>query len=190
MIGTEFSRPIKIDHIDKKSQKEIITATAEECALLAKRFDLDSIQSLSAELIIKMTSPLKYHVSGYLKTTLSQISVISGKVFASDYTEQIEAWYKDSPPVIPFENIKKRREIESQDGADEIEFENEENNPEIIQNGEIDLGELTAQFLGLVLPAFPRASDEKEGTGDYIEALPEQTKSNPFAALSALKDKK
>lgn len=191
MSGVEFSRPIKIEHIDKKSQKEIISASPEECALLAKRFDLDSIQSLSAEFTIKMTSPLNYYVSGHLKTTLNQISVISGKVFASDYTEQIEAWYKDTPPIIQFEKAKKRREIPLQEtDDDEVEFENEKDNPEDIINGEIDLGELTAQFLGLILPAFPRASDETEGAGDYIEATPENTKTNPFSVLATLKDKK
>ena len=67
---------------------------------------------------------------------------------------------------------------------DEHEIRSEEDDPEKIVNGMLDVGEVVSQFFGLGLDIYPRGESEGEGTGDYIESGEEEAKDNPFAKLA------
>jgi len=189
MTIIEFSRPVRIDHIDKGGYKDTISANEDECTRLAKRFDLVAVKSLSANVYIKPKGDgLTYHVKGDLTANIIQQSVVSEQEVSRDITSNIDAYYADKAKVASFLDAKNRKDMENDE--QEREVLNESDAPEPIHNGEIDLGEMTAQFLGLALDDYPRAENEAEGTGDYIEATPEETKPNPFAVLQQLKDKK
>jgi hypothetical protein len=99
--------------------------------------------------------------------------------------QEIDAWYADRSKIASFETAKKNR-----DGTDEEdrEIKSEQDDPEPIYDGIIDLGEVAAQFLGLALDDFPRGADEPYG--DHFEVSEEDAKPNPFAALEQLKEKK
>ena len=176
MTDIEFSRPLKLDHIDRKGTKKSIEANTDECIALSKRFDLDSIDTLKADFDIK-PSGLAYHVTGSLNAKANQISVISGDIIPTAINADIDTYLTDKTNIVDFDQQKE----------DEYEIKDEKDDPESIQNGEIDLGEIAAQFLGLSLDDYPRA--EGEETGDYIEVKPEDAKPNPFAVLKDLKTK-
>lgn len=185
----EFSRPLRIDHIDRAGKKITIETNSEEAAALAERFDLLSIESMSADFKVKpVEGGTKYEVTGHLFAKVTQQSIVSGLPVETEVKQDILAWYADYERVTSFEKVKKQRERE--DIEDEREIKSEEDDPEKIVNGAIDLGEVAAQFLGLALDEFPRGENEEIGAGDYIEVKPEETKDNPFAALAQLKDKK
>lgn len=183
-MTVEFSRPVKLEHIDRKGISETVTPNVEECSALSKRFDLVSIDSLSASITVKPTS-LNYHVTGTLNAVLTQISVVSNKPIQTSVTQDIDAWFADTSRVASFDKAKKDRHNDSLD--DEYEIRDEKDDPESIINGEIDLGEVAAQFLGLALDDYPRGADED--SGDYIEISEQDAKPNPFAALKDLKTK-
>src|SRR5690606_22661187 len=70
----------------------------------------------------------------------------------------------------------------SEDGVDpdsEVDFDhdNDEDLPELIENGKIDVGELVSQYLSLELDPFPRLPGASLG-GKQGESL---GKTNPFA---------
>jgi uncharacterized metal-binding protein YceD (DUF177 family) len=182
-MKNELSRPVAIETIDSKGYKTTITATEDECADLAKRFDLNTIDSLRADITITPHTAT-YHVTGELTAEVEQISVISGDPVPTTIKQDIEAWFTDGAKIASFEQAKQRREKTDE----EHEIVDEKDDPERIMDGAIDLGEVTAQFLGLALDDFPRGQDEENG--DYIEVDEKDAKSNPFAALEALKDKK
>lgn len=183
-MQVEFSRPLKIDHIDRKGNRESISANTDECAALARRFDIASVENLTAELSIKpMADKLTYEVTGTLTAIVTQNSIISGTPVTKDVTNDIEAWFINNEKITSFSAAKKRLEDEDM----EREVLNERDDPDPIENGIIDLGEVAAQFLGLALDDYPRTENESDGAGDYIEATSEDTKPNPFAVLAKLK---
>ena len=188
-MKVEFSRPINIDQVDRHGKKEFIEATSDECIDLAKRFDLLSLNSFSANVTVKPASGgIKFEVKGTFSANLSQTSVVSGKPVNNTIENEISAWFADQTRVKSFEQAKRNRDRENYEIEQEIKPEAEE--PEQVQNGIIDLGEVAAQFLGLAIDDFPRTDEESEGAGDYIEVKPEDTKPNPFAKLAELKVKK
>ena len=72
------------------------------------------------------------------------------------------------------------------DENEEHEIRPEEEDPETIHSGVLDMGEVVAQFLGLAIDPYPKAEDV--GDKDYIETKPSD-KPNPFAKLASLKTK-
>jgi hypothetical protein len=128
---------------------------------------------------------IKYKVTGAVSADIEQASVISGESFTSEINQDIEAWYQDRGKIALFEDAVKRKQDD-----EEHELRAEQDDPEIITNGILDIGEVAAQFLGLGIDVFPRAANEKEGTGDYIEIDPKETRDNPFAKLAELKTEK
>lgn len=184
-MDIEFSRPLKIEHIDRKGNHESISANSDECAALARRFDIASVDALSAQLVIKpMADKLTYEVTGQLRSRVTQLSIISGEPIEKELTNDIAAWFINNEKITSFSSAKKQRDDEDL----EREVLNEQDDPEPIQGGVIDLGEVTAQFLGLALDDYPRTKNETEGAGDYIEVSPEDAKPNPFAVLAKLKE--
>jgi len=177
MTDPEFSRPLQLDNIDRKGTSKTIEATTDECAALSKRFDLESIEALNADIKIK-SNGMTYHVTGVITGKVNQISVISGNPVPTDINQDIDAYFIDESKVVAFDKPKE----------DEYELRDEKDDPEKITDGLIDLGEVTAQFLGLALDDYPRA--EGEDNGDYIEVKPEDAKPNPFAVLKDMNVKK
>ena len=185
-IQNEFSRPVAIDKVDPKvGLKKTIAPTSAEMNALAARFDLQSIGNLTADVIVKqMNDRLTYHVTGILRAEITQESVISKEPVTSMVEQEIEAWFEDQGRIASFEQAKRARE---DDHEDERELGEDRDNPEIITNGFIDIGEVAAQCLGIAIDDFPRTEAEKTEPADHIEVDPEKTKDNPFAALEKLK---
>ena len=188
-MAIEFSRPLKIEHIDKSGKPIEIEASPDEMIALANRFDLLSIEFMNADFTVKPTDGgTKFSVKGTVRASVTQQSIVSGDSVETPIEQDITAWYADYDRVASFEKARKQKERE--ETADEYEIKSKEEDPERVMNGAIDLGEVAAQFLGLALDEFPRTKDEEAGSGDYIEVNPEDTKDNPFAALAQLKEKK
>lgn len=189
-MSIEFSRPLKIDHIDRHGTTKTIEITAEEGQALAKRFDLESIEKCAADISITPHSgATTFHLTGVVNAVVFQISVISGESVKRIISYDIDAWYGQQDNITSFVAAKKMRDDINEDKIIEREMREEKDEPEPIINNEIDLGEVAAQFLGLALDDYPRGENEDEGAGDYIEINPEDTKPNPFAVLAQLKDK-
>jgi len=183
-MKNELSREIKIDHIDSRNHIEKITASEDECDALSQRFDVQSIESLTAEIkTIQESDHLTYHVTGHVTAKIQQKSVISGVLITYEIAEDIESWFVNHDNVTPFDKSK----LQKSGDDDGFEMPDERDDPEIIKDGVIDVGEVCAQFLGLAIDQFPKEGDEE--AGDYIEVKPEGAKPNPFAKLAELKAK-
>lgn len=183
----EFSRAIKIEHIDRKGKSEDITATEEERTNLAKRLDVVSVDKIVATLHVKrMADRITYHVGGHVNGAVVQESVISGEKIETTIAQDIDAWFADNEHVKSFEKEKKKRES---DDEEEHEIKDEKDDPEAIHDGVIDMGEVAVQFFALGIDDYPKTDAEKQGGGDYIEVKPEDAKPNPFAKLAELKTK-
>ena len=162
----EFSRPVKVTDIPVGGLVREIEATAEECAALARRFGLVSLESLSAEIRLKPRPGQLIELTGRLSSRLAQACVLTLGPVSAEIEDAFETVFTTDPAAVE----PTPEEIE----ADESLLDA----PEPIPGGNIDLGELTAQYLYLALDPHPIAEGAQwpeDGMGDAAES--------PFAAL-------
>ncbi len=169
----EFSRIVKLSDLGATPLIGEATASDEECAALAKRFDLPGIESLSAsyELLFE-TDRLSF--TGRLESRLTQSCAISGDDLPVTISEDF---------AIAFVEIEEIRNNEEQ----EVELESEDCDVLEYSDSRIDVGEALAQTLFLALDPYPQGpnADKTRHSGE----LKTEEEAGPFAALAALKDK-
>jgi hypothetical protein len=153
----ELSRPMEIKRVPAKGTHEIITATERECAALAKRMALPKIHAFSARLHIMPWRGGGLKVTGTLSADLDQVSVISLEAFRSVVNFDVERYFVPAGAG-------------TSDEVDEI------------ADGAVDLGEITAETLGLELDPYPRNPDESFAGYDSVE--PPEPRVSPFAQLN------
>ena len=171
----EFSRPLSLDDIEADGTHVTLEAEADERQRLADRFDLLSLQSLTAELLVtRAASGIPVRVFGRLKARVAQRCVVSLKPVQADIDERIEVEY--GPPV-------------ADAYAEDISLEEADIEP--LTGDRIDLGELVAQHLAVALDPYPRLQDA--APPDWMtdaEKAEDSAADSPFAALEALRKKR
>lgn len=166
----EFSRPMPVERLPAEGRHLKLEADADERKALAKRFDLDGLDRLTAEVhakpfakgeLVRLTGRLSAHVTQTCGVTLTPVD--------SDLEGEFEMTFTFDP-----------QEPEGQ----EIELDAEaEDPPEPIEGGVVDVGEVVAEQLALLIDPFPRAPGaEFKATDDGDDAS-----TSPFAALAALR---
>lgn len=170
----EFSRPIDLRAIPRHVVE--LSASEEERAALARRFDIVSIGSLAATATIdELASGVE--VAGRIEAALVQACAISGEDFpvrvASDYRLRFvpEAEY----------------EAALADAGEEIELSSDDLDTIAYSGSTIDLGEAIAQTLALEIDPYAEGPGADAARAEYGLSTPEA--SGPFAALQALKGK-
>lgn len=169
----EFSRPIAIEGIiPDKIRTEKIEASEDECAALATRFAIREISDFKAEIYIRRVAGGEVvKVEGKLSADVVQACVVS----LQDVHEHVEASFET------FFTEDKNLAADEEDENDDA--------PEMAENGIIDLGEVAAQYLALELNPYPRAPGVSLAA--QMAEIGLAAKPNPFAVLEALKkDKK
>lgn len=173
----EFSRLLSIEGIvPDKLREEVVIATPEECAVLAQRLDLRELENLKAELNIRRVSGGSVlRVWGRIQADVVQACVISLRDVPAVVDATFETFFTQDP------------ENESQ--AKELSFTAEdEDSPEMLVNGMIDLGEVVTQYLSLNLDQYPRAPGVSLAA--QLAEVGIAPADNPFAVLASLKDDK
>lgn len=180
---TEWSVPFKAINIDTPKQMTI-EADADARTGLAKRFDIEAIGGLTANLTITNEKKLgRVTVRGTFESLITQICARTGKVFSAPLDGDIEGYFADKTGTVSFVKAKKKRDEEF---GDHPNFAEEADDPEPMIDGYIDIGELAAQCFGLALdpyataPDAPPAKEADESSDVKIE--------NPFAILGQLRD--
>jgi uncharacterized metal-binding protein YceD (DUF177 family) len=179
----EFSRLIAIGGIaPDKTRHETVSATEEECALLAARMGLRSLSNLAARIDIRrVAGGDAVRVGGSLKADIVQACVVS----LQDVPGHIEA---------DFETFFTETEGPAR-GEIEVSLDDDLDAAETVVNGMIDLGEVVAQFLSLEIDPYPRApgvslAAQRTGAGVTIKESPFQVLERLKTAKKTEKDKK
>lgn len=169
----EFSRRIEVEKIGVGANPASIKASPAERAALAERFGLREIPLLRAELTLRRLSGGDLiRVSGHFSAEVVQTCVVSLEPFSARIEEEFELLFGG----------------EGGDEEAEVLIEvGEEEPPEPIRGGAIDVGEAVAEQLALALDPFPR----KPGIAfeGYTVGAEEgdDERPNPFAKLAELK---
>jgi uncharacterized metal-binding protein YceD (DUF177 family) len=179
-----FSRPLALDEVRDHGLKRTITATPEECAALAKFDKLGGIDRLEASFSVTRRGRHGLHVEGEVRALVHQICVVSLEPFPTEIIEDIEVAYAPEEEALAA-HAKAAAEIEAAtDKA--LALAMQDDPPDAIIDGRIDLGALAAEFLALGLDAYPRKPGVDFSTLPGAVDAPE--KSSPFAALKKLKN--
>jgi uncharacterized metal-binding protein YceD (DUF177 family) len=166
----EFSRLIPVDRIPETGHDERIEADDSERAALAQRFELPEILNLAVDFHITPWRRGRIHVQGNVTAELVQRCVITLDPFPVELVFPIERFFI--------------AEGARHDHVEELEGDE----PDIVNGGAIDLGELAAEELALNLDPYPRKPGA-ELAAEFGSVQPENEHpggDGPFAALGKL----
>jgi len=168
----KFSYPVKIDELNQNHYKFVLEADADELKDIAQILQLEAVNYFKGEVFLKFNKKENLlRVWGNVKATLMVQSVISLENFEQKVNTPFElffdtkATYKDIRETEPTIN-------------DEI--------PDIIENGEINLADICIEQVALKLDDYPRAEGEVFDFSQYAKVEPPEH-DNPFAVLQKLK---
>lgn len=175
-MSPEFSRPIAIEGIiHDKDRKERVEATEAECAALAQRFDLRSLSGLKASLTIRRVSEGNImKIEGDIQADVVQACVVSLQDVPAEIKMHFDTYFTEDGKGF------------EQDQAFSIELEEELH--EVISDGQLDLGELVAQYLSLEIEPYPRAPGVSLAA--QLAEVGHKVTNNPFDVLKGLKSDK
>lgn len=173
MTPLEFSRPVAVDRLGSHGKEVTVEANEAECAALARRFDLLGLDRLHGQFRLRPLGTGKLvRVEGHIEAELRQSCVVTLEPITSRIDHEFALSFSSDP-----EDISPEVSVDP----------DSEDPPEPIENGIIDLGEVSAQQLALEIDPFPRLPGAKFASEVAEEA--ETPRSNPFAALAGRRTK-
>jgi uncharacterized metal-binding protein YceD (DUF177 family) len=159
-MTAELVRSIVLSKIRPKGLTVTVRATPEECAAVAARMGLPAIQSLECRFELKRDiDDYSVLAEGRLRAEVIQTCVTSAEDFAAKVEEAFS---------LRFVPAGGERDDPDPDLPDEIPYEGDT----------IDLGEATAEQLGLALDPWPRIE------GATVLAVEHVDENSPFAVLA------
>ncbi len=159
----EFSRPVAVARLGAEPYRQEIAADEAERRALAERFDLLTLDRLTATVELVRRGPDRILLRAAFDAGFVQRCVVTLDPVAGAVSERFDLLY--GPP-----------DAEAEAGGSAAE------DPafEPLAGGTIDIGEAVAQEFALSLPPFPRRADAD------IEAPTPAEATSPFAALARL----
>lgn len=161
MSEVEFSRPVRAHEVGQARSHQI-SAGPDECAALARRFDLLALDGLEAVLELARTAS-GIRLAGRIRASGAQACVRTG-----------------TPVPFAIEDRLALRLVEAAPEAEEIELSAEDLDSEPLAGDVIDLGEYAAQALALALDPYPRS---EAPAPLIISEAAARAAASPFAVL-------
>jgi uncharacterized metal-binding protein YceD (DUF177 family) len=166
-----LTRMVRVDALPREGQTVTIEASPAEREALASLYQLPAIAALTATLRVEPAGRGEARVTGAVHGEFTQICVVSLEPFAATVDEPVDVRFAP------------RAEADSapRAGRETLTFSlADEDDPDPIIDGKIDLGALAAEFFALGLDPYPRKPgvvfEPPEGAADH---------SLPFASLRA-----
>ncbi len=173
---TEFSRRVQLEGLGEDEVTREIEATADEREALAERLGLLSVESLTATLHLRRLAgrPL-VRVNGGFVAEVVQSCVVTLEPVTSRLEGNVVRCYTLAPAEVATE-----REI--------LVDLDEEEPPEPVPAGGIDLGEVVAEQLALEIDPYPRTEGARLERAEWGGGAEERD--SPFQVLGTLKERK
>jgi uncharacterized metal-binding protein YceD (DUF177 family) len=172
-----LSHPIRVETIRPRGSGATVRAEPAQLAGIARMLDLASIESLEARYELSRNGD-RVKLEGRIEAALHQTCIVTLDPFPVKLNVPLKLDF--APPAEAQE-----RRGDTGDADDEIDIEvrlNEDDPPEPIVDGVIDLGAVTLEFLALALDPYPRKPGAEFDTPDAVNVV-----ESPFAALAKLK---
>ncbi|MBQ7633627.1 MAG: DUF177 domain-containing protein [Alphaproteobacteria bacterium] len=168
----KFSYPVKIDELNQNSYKFILEADSEELQDITEVLQVEAVKFFHGEVFLKFIKRDNLlRVWGNVAATLTIKSVISLENFEQKIETPFELFFDTKA------TYKDIREMEPNIN-DEV--------PDIVENGEINLADICIEQVALKMDDYPRAEGEVFDFAQYAKVEPLEH-NNPFAVLKNLK---
>ncbi len=167
-----LSRPLAAASVPAEGLDVVIRASEAECAALARENALVGVSWLEAPLHVGRFGRDGLKVRGVVRAAVRQTCVVTLEEFGAVLEEPVSVRYAPQTQEHPSHG---RREPLSAEEALDIE----EDGPDPLIGGVVDLGALAGEFLTLALDPYPR----KPGAA-FEEPAPAVPEGSPFSALS------
>ena len=163
-----WSVPLKVDSIPDTGLNRVVEASADICAAVAALAEVRAVSGLKATFDLTRDGDV-VHVTGRVTANVGQNCVVTLEPLETAIDEPIEVLFAPVPD-------------EGTDAHEERRRKTDEELPEPLIEGTIDLGAIACEFLILGIEPYPR----KPGV-EFTPPEPEPDGPHPFAALAALK---
>lgn len=167
-----FSHPLNLEDMGSGVRTYRLSAEPNQLAYIAEVLKVDGVLNFTARLNVKFSRKAhRIDVDGVVEADVEQTSVISLERFTKHYAPEFSMF---------FDTELTEKQLK------EMSFDFDEEVPDIVEGGKIDLADIAMEQLALVLDDFPRRDGE---VFEFKSEFDEETtaKPNPFAVLSALK---
>lgn len=141
-----FSRPFAVSELRDNRHEIVVTANPSECEALARLNSLAQVAHLEAAFRIAKQGRHGLTVKGELQARVSPICVVSLEPFEIEMREEIDARFEPPP--------RAGRHASHEEPA--FASLAEDDPPDAIIDGKIDLGALAAEYFTLGLDPYPR----------------------------------
>ncbi|MBR1648116.1 MAG: DUF177 domain-containing protein [Alphaproteobacteria bacterium] len=168
----EFSYPLIVAEIPQKEQHYHIIADEKQKKSLAHILKIPEVRELKADFNLKSdykTSLL--YINGHISSALVLQSVITLENFSKNYDFDFELVF----------DTRATLDTQKEEGK-----EWDDNTPEIVIGGMIDLGDIAVEQIALRLDDYPRQDGEEFNFKSEFDDN-DIKKENPFAVLASLK---
>jgi uncharacterized metal-binding protein YceD (DUF177 family) len=168
---SDFEQRLPLDRI-RDGDRIDLSADAEECAAIADRLDLLSLDRLEAHAVLSRNGQ-EVRARGRLKASLEQACVATGEPVPERLDEPFDLLFVPAP-----------------DGSDpdaEIELDSGDLDTIFHDGSAIDLGREIADTLALSIDPYPRSAGAEAALKEA--GVISEEEAGPFAALAALKSK-
>lgn len=172
MEAPAYSHPVAVATLHGENHLRLAPDEVARKAI-ARALGLHAVDRLEAKLAVSHAQNGLVSVEGELEATVQPICVVTLEPFPELIRAPINL--RLAPAELVTRMTKRAEEDENED------FEP----PDTIENGVIDFGALTVEFLALALDPYPRKPGAEFKGGDPAEPKP-----SPFEALKALKIEK
>jgi hypothetical protein len=182
-----LSRPLQAAAVPAEGLDVVLQPNAEECAALAQENDLRALTALEARLHVARRGSDGLEVSGHLLAKVRQTCVVTLEDFDAEVDEPVHLCFAPPPAPAKSAGAARRRAVKkSERWKEHVEDEPaparivdlEEDAPDPLIGGAIDLGAIVGEFLTLGLDPYPRKPGAR-----FSEPAPGGEEDGPFAAL-------
>lgn len=167
-----WSMPVAVADIPDTGLSVVIVADEPARAAIVRMAGLRSLPRLEAAFDLVRLGGGRVKVTGSVVAEVGQACVVTLEPIDSDLVEPVDLVFA-SAPATP-----------ATDAVQDVQLDTEEEPPEPLLDGRIDLGALATEFLILGINPYPR----KPGATFAPQSPPEAAEDHPFAALAALKE--
>lgn len=170
-MSSDFSCRLPLDRI-RGGERIDLVADEQECAAIAGRLDLITIDRLEAHAVLARDGK-EVRASGRIKAALKQSCIATGEPVPARIDEPFDLIFLPEPRGRPDDEVEL--------GADEMDV--------VFHDGAaIELGPAIADTLALVLDPYPRGPNADAAL--KAAGVLSEEQSGPFAALAKLKGQK
>jgi len=175
--ASPLKHPIRVEAIRPRGSEVVVRAEAEQLPAIAVQLGLVSVEALEGRYTLTRNGE-RVKLDGRIAARLHQACVVTLEPFPVQLDVPVQLDFAPEKDIAAFARRNDRDDAE-------IDIEvllNEEDPPEPIVDGVIDLGSVTLEFLALALDPYPR----KPGVS-FESSAGDTGMETPFAALAKLK---